>query len=59
MSTKKDWTRKIDLRIAKIERASFAPNKFLKSKVFFKKIKTRLNGNNKTAYIWIRGMDYL
>lgn len=42
LSTKKDWSREISVRIAKAERASFALFKFLKPKAFLKKIKSRL-----------------
>jgi len=42
MSAKNDWSKEIGVRIAKAERAAFALNKFLKSKLFSKKTKTRL-----------------
>lgn len=39
LSTKNNWAWEIGLKIVKAERASFAISKFLKSKVFSKKIK--------------------
>jgi hypothetical protein len=42
LSVKNYWSREIGIRIAKAERASFALSKFLKSKCFSKKTKTRL-----------------
>ncbi|KAE9523129.1 hypothetical protein AGLY_016470 [Aphis glycines] len=42
LSAKNDWSKEIGVRIAKAERAAFALNKFLKSKLFSKKTKTRL-----------------
>lgn len=36
LSTKNDWLQEIRMRIAKVERASFALSKFFKSKLFFK-----------------------
>jgi hypothetical protein len=37
-----DWAREIGVKIIKAERVTFTLNKFLKSKVFSKKIKARL-----------------
>ncbi|KAE9525796.1 hypothetical protein AGLY_014022 [Aphis glycines] len=42
LSKNNDWARGIGVRIVKAERAAFALNKFLKSKVFSKKTKERL-----------------
>jgi len=42
LSKNNDWAREIGVRIIKAERAAFALNKFLKSKVFSKKTKVRL-----------------
>jgi len=42
LSVKNDWSREIGIRITKAEKAAFALSKFLKSKLFLKKTKTRL-----------------
>ena len=42
MSKNNDWASEIGVRLVKAERAAFALNKFLKSKVFSKKTKARL-----------------
>lgn len=42
LSTKNDWPCEINAKIAKVERASFALYKFLKSKALSKKIKVRV-----------------
>ena len=42
LSVRNDWSREIGIRITKAERAAFALNKFLKSKLFSKKTKIRL-----------------
>jgi RNase P subunit RPR2 len=39
---KNDWLNEIEVRIVKVERAAYAINKFLKSKFFSMKTKTKL-----------------
>lgn len=59
LSKNNDWAKEIGVRIIKAERAAFAVNKFLKSKVFSKKTKARLyTAINGSYYIWVRGMNY-
>jgi len=42
LRAKNDWSKEIGVRISKAERAAFALNKFLKSKLVSKKTETRL-----------------
>lgn len=51
-------SRMIKIRITKAKRASFVLNKFIKSKCFSKKTKTRVYDDNKThAQIRMRSLD--